>query len=383
MTHPSSSTNQCTATHQIQANHESPANDKSRASHPSSVDLIDFYGKPLWLKRDDLLPEPFSGNKGRKFASLLSGDFPAVTTLISYGSPQSNSLYSMAALAQRRGWQLEFYVDHIAGSLFRGETGNFGGAIAMGAKVLEVPLKGMSARSYIETERLNRPDRQQLLYIPEGGRCSLARAGVHQLGREIVDFAREQRLSSLNVFLPSGTGSTALYLSEFFGQEALRCQQTVFSEPLFTKPPSVDTPYPQPSFQVVTCPVVGDAAYLQEQFAELSMDESIYPKVVGARHHYAKLRREELEIWAKMKQQGIEFELLYDPCGLLVLKALMDSEPGPWLYVHQGGLRGNVSMLPRYRRKYPEFFHLSENEFQVAEVPGDGSVWSRKCQVAD
>ncbi|MGB1280427.1 MAG: 1-aminocyclopropane-1-carboxylate deaminase/D-cysteine desulfhydrase, partial [Vibrio cyclitrophicus] len=31
------------------------------------------------------------------------------------------------------------------------------------------------------------------------------------------------------------------------------------------------------------------------------------------------------------------------------------------IYVHQGGILGNESMLPRYQRKYPDIFSNSNN----------------------
>lgn len=310
-------------------------------SIPSPVERISFFGRPLWLKRDDLLPEPFSGNKARKFASLRTGDFPAVTTLIGYGSPQSNSLFSLAALAHERGWQLEFYVSHIAQAIDASPASNYGGALGFGARVLPVPVEGMSARDYIETVRLKAADGAQCLYVPEGGRCALAREGVRQLGREICAWAHGQQIEALRVFLPSGTGTTALYLNEYFIEAA-------------------------PQIKVYTCPVVGDEAYLSSQFCELIADSSLHPQVAGGKHHYAGLKLSELEIWGQMLAQGTEFELLYDPFGLQVLKTLMQDdatcadERVPWLYLHQGGLRGNVSMAARYRRKYPQWFEKNK-----------------------
>ncbi|WP_372870146.1 pyridoxal-phosphate dependent enzyme [Shewanella sp.] len=306
-------------------------------NNPSPVEQISFFGRPLWLKRDDLLPEPFSGNKARKFAALRTGEFPEVNTLIGYGSPQSNSLFSLAALAHEKGWRLEFYVDHIATAIDTSPSGNYGGALGFGAQVLPVGSKGMSAREYVETVRLKAADRHQCLYVPEGGRCALAREGVRTLAAEICAWADNQDIGELRVFLPSGTGTTALYLNEYFFENA-------------------------PAIEVFTCPVVGDDCYLKAQFSELIADPALHPKVVAGKHHYAGLKLTELEIWGQMLAQGTEFELLYDPCGLLVLRTLMQQEAGcdghsvHWLYVHQGGLRGNVSMAARYRRKFGQWF---------------------------
>ncbi len=57
-----------------------------------------FAGQTFYLKRDDKLHPHFSGNKARKLMALLEGDFPGITTLISYGSAQANSLYSLQPL---------------------------------------------------------------------------------------------------------------------------------------------------------------------------------------------------------------------------------------------------------------------------------------------
>ena len=57
-----------------------------------------FEGIEFFLKRDDMLHPQFSGNKARKFMYLLQNEQPQIKTLISYGSPQANSLYSLAAL---------------------------------------------------------------------------------------------------------------------------------------------------------------------------------------------------------------------------------------------------------------------------------------------
>ncbi|EFB6881211.1 1-aminocyclopropane-1-carboxylate deaminase/D-cysteine desulfhydrase, partial [Campylobacter coli] len=46
----------------------------------------------------------------------------------------------------------------------------------------------------------------------------------------------------------------------------------------------------------------------------------------------------------------IEFDLLYDMLGLSI--ALKREWKNPLLYIHQGGISGNSSMLERYIFKY-------------------------------
>jgi len=133
--------------------------------------------------------------------------------------------------------------------------------------------------------------------------------------------------------LPSGTGTTALFLQKaFVGMGATR--PTVY-----------------------TCPCVGDSDYLKKQFLELESDEKKHPKILSLekKHHFGKLYRENYKIWLKLQQQtGVVFDLLYDPLGWRTLLAHPEVLNKPILYIHQGGLLGNESMLPRYERKYPE-----------------------------
>ena len=138
----------------------------------------------------------------------------------------------------------------------------------------------------------------------------------------------EQGFEELNVFLPSGTGTTALFLQKHL-----------------------------PMCKVITTPCVGDSAYLKKQILELETDESYHPNILtlDKKHHFGKLYKDNYKIWLKLrKQTGVEFDLLYDPLGWRVLMEHIGLFDFPVLYVHQGGVLGNESMLPRYERKYPD-----------------------------
>ncbi|WP_394203651.1 pyridoxal-phosphate dependent enzyme [Shewanella waksmanii] len=297
------------------------------------VDAVTIAGHPIFVKRDDLLHPAFSGNKARKFAYFLEQPYQQINRLVGYGSPQANSLYSMAVLAQMRGWQLDFYVDHIAKQILEHPAGNYAAAIAHGANVIDLSQlpdrQDLSTREYIEQKLLGEND---ILFIPEGGRCEYAEYGLFQLAREIVHWKQQQPFSNLNVFLPSGTGTTALFLNRSFAQ--------------------LDN-----SIRVLTCAVVGGDDYLKLQFEELSNDCNDHPHIVSApkRYHFGKLYREFYQHWHELNQSGIEFELLYDPLGWMMCKQYLQQHGDePMLYLHQGGLLGNETMLPRYKRKFGE-----------------------------
>jgi len=52
------------------------------------------------------------------------------------------------------------------------------------------------------------------------------------------------------------------------------------------------------------------------------------------------------------KDTKIEFDLLYDPMGWIVMDNRRERLGQGTLYIHQGGLLGNVTMLQRYKKKF-------------------------------
>lgn len=295
-----------------------------------------FNGHPFYLKRDDLLHPEFSGNKARKLMALLETDYPNITTLIGYGSPQANSLYSLAALAKLKGWKLEFYVSHIPTWLKQNPLGNYQAALALGATVIDISQLGsdLPPHDYIKTIRMpNEPCLfEQCLLIPEGGRSPIAEMGIKQLAQEILQWAQEQKIGELTVALPSGTGTTALYLNKHLAPHNIK---------------------------VLTCACVGGEQYLIEQFT--SLGEPHHPTILSSparrKHQFGKLYSADYQMWQSLTQQThVEFDLLYDPymwqCLTHYLTQSSEHNSNQTLlYIHQGGLLGNTSMAKRYQRK--------------------------------
>jgi 1-aminocyclopropane-1-carboxylate deaminase/D-cysteine desulfhydrase-like pyridoxal-dependent ACC family enzyme len=129
--------------------------------------------------------------------------------------------------------------------------------------------------------------------------------------------------------LPSGTGTTALFLQKHLPLEVL----------------------------TVSC--VGGSSYLKKQFFSLEKDEKIHPTILEAekKYHFGKLYKEFIDIYNELlNETEIEFDLLYDSLGFKTLfeyldKYSLDNLP-TILYIHQGGVLGNESMLLRYSRKF-------------------------------
>lgn len=279
----------------------------------SPIEKIYFNEYNIFVKRDDLLDVDFSGNKARKFYYYLVNEFPNVKGVISHGSAQSNAMYSLSVLCRLRGWQFDYYVDHIASFLKQNPAGNY-----------EAALKnGMIIHEELTPTKFN----SQTLFIPEGGALKEAAYGIEVLAKEIVLWAKEKNITNLKVFLPSGTGTTALYLQKYL------------------------------PFEVLTCACVGNEEYLKKQFNSLELTS--HPTILQRKkkYHFGKLYKEFYEMYIRLlKETKIEFDLLYDPLGFTVLEEYMQifkkSEQPTILYIHQGGLLGNDTMVSRYKNRY-------------------------------
>lgn len=275
----------------------------------SPIHQVTFNKQKYFIKRDDLLNPDFSGNKARKFYYYLINDFPNIKKVVSFGSSQSNAMYSLSVLCKLKNWQFDYYVDHTASFLKENPVGNYKYAIKNGMNIIEGNLP-----DFFDNETL---------FISEGGAVAEASFGVEILANEIKSWVDENKIENLKIFLPSGTGTTALYLQKFL------------------------------PFEVLTCACVGDENYLKKQFEELEKDN--FPTIVQKekKYHFGKLYKEFYDVHNELlKQTNIEFDLLYDSLGWLCLEKLEKKADMTFLYIHQGGIIGNESMIDRYKHKY-------------------------------
>lgn len=288
-----------------------------------------FQGHHFFLKRDDLLHGHFNGNKARKFMATLEQPLIGKTRLIGWGSAQANSLTSLAALAKIKGLKLTYYVAHKPAWLEEKPMGNYRTALELGAEVVSLrDMFGDTAphpSTFIAQQHQNDPE---CMIIPEGGHFQDAKLGISKLADEILSWSRFEKGRNIKVALPSGTGTTALYLSQQL------------------KPQGIE---------VLTCPCVSGKDYLLSQFVELG-ETKHYPTILElpSKHHFGKLYREDYELWQALHEEThVEFDLLYDPMmWRCILPWLEENIDTTIMYIHQGGLLGNETMLARYRRKY-------------------------------
>jgi len=287
---------------------------------PSPISTFKFRNRTFLIKRDDLIDADFSGNKARKFYYYFEylKQNSKIKKIVSYGSNQSNAMYSLSVLAKLFNKELTYYVNHLPTYLRKNPVGNYKHTLLNGTKIIENP-------EMLEELKLNQINFDETtLFIKEGGAVKEAEFGIKMLADELKNY------ENYSLFLPSGTGVTALYLQKHF------------------------------LGKVYTCSSVGDDEYLIKQWQELETNPNFYPTIIPKhkKFHFGKLYRENYEIWLELKKAGLEFDLLYDPIGWQVVMNNLDILGENTIYIHQGGLKGNESMLKRYERKYPIHFPI-------------------------
>ena len=282
---------------------------------PTPLEPYSFRGINFLLKRDDLINKELSGNKARKAHYLIDNPPIDKDSIVSYGSIQSNAMYSLSFLAKELGLKFYYYANHIPNLLKESPRGN----LSLALKNKMVLKEGYS----------NIEEKSNSILIKEGIAEEFSYYGIEKLAKELIE--QVDTNTKYQLFLPSGTGTTALYLSKAL---KLLCSK----------------------IEVYTTPCVGDRDYLLKQFRELEPNSSYYPKILDTqkRYYFGKLYREFYLLWLELqKELGIEFELLYDPKAWIVILNNRELFRN-LIYIHQGGIMGNNSMIERYIRKFGE-----------------------------
>ena len=368
----------------------------------------------------------FNGNKARKLEYFLHAGLGSIKRVVSYGSSQSNAMYSLSVFAKMRGLEFHYVVSNLNSNLAENPIGNFKFALGNGmkiyinkdrrarAKALAYELAGLkegeiygdeavnltcgSGRNGSNLSKFNErlgfagmnlsaknmpnlqaeivPNLQNLgrenlnkfdgsaklaganfgefvshknsnfeksayqtslnlsaaqdyfigdsLFINEGVWQPQAEAGFISQARQIERWA-EAEGKTVDIFLPSGTGTSAAFLAKHV------------------------------KFDVYTCPCVGDADYLKSEIKALTPNSKARILQPPKKYHFGDLKLELYQIWREVcEQTGIEFELIYDPVGFLTLTANPGAFKNEILYIHQGGALGNISQKLRYERKFKE-----------------------------
>ena len=66
---------------------------------------------------------------------------------------------------------------------------------------------------------------------------------------------------------------------------------------------------------------------------------------------FAKPQPQLAQMYKELEKTGIKFDLIYDPVGFITLFHHEKCFKNQILYIHQGGITGNISQLMRYKFK--------------------------------
>ena len=258
------------------------------------------------------------GNKLYKLAYYLENlaSLPPVRRIWSHGSAQSNAMLALSALAQLMRVELHYAVPYLPDALQKQPAGNLALALERGMQLhIDSTLYRRMAQHAFAVE-------EDEWIFGEGASHAHLRHGFAILGRELADMGKALSLS--RVFLPSGTGASACHLAASL-----------------------------PEMEVMTTPVYGDMDYLQEAVAAMQQPGEPLPVILPPKpaYRFGALYQELWELQAELlAHTGIPFDLLYDLPAWASILHHREQFQQPWLYLHQGGLKGSATMRERYLR---------------------------------
>ena len=168
------------------------------------IDLGVYYNNHLWIKREDLIPFSFGGNKARKaklfFNEIEKEKFDCVVT---YGSASSNHCRVVANECCRRN--IGCYI--IRPSSDGHETFNSQMVDLFGAKIISVPISEVHEAINTEIKKLRKLGYKPY-FIEGGGHGNVGTEAYVQCYSEIKIYEKEKNVHFDYIFLASGTGTT-------------------------------------------------------------------------------------------------------------------------------------------------------------------------------
>ena len=167
-------------------------------------DLGEYKGNHLWMKREDLIPFSFGGNKARKeqlfFQVIDTGSYDCVVT---YGSGSSNHCRVVANECCRRGLECCIISPQEASE----PTFNSQMMEMFGAEITTVPVSKVHDTIEGKIDELKVAGKHPY-FIEGGGHGNIGTEAYVQCYGEIKEFEKEQGLRFDYIFFAFGTGTT-------------------------------------------------------------------------------------------------------------------------------------------------------------------------------
>lgn len=166
--------------------------------------LGDYKDNHLYIKREDLIPFSFGGNKARKaqlfFREINKGDYDCVVT---YGSGSSNHCRIIANECCRRG--MECYI--ISPLEASEQTFNSQMMDLFGAEITTVPVRNVHDTIEGKMAELWRENKKPY-FIEGGGHGNVGTEAYVQCYEEIKEYEQTENIHFNYIFFASGTGTT-------------------------------------------------------------------------------------------------------------------------------------------------------------------------------
>lgn len=166
--------------------------------------LGEFNGNCLYMKREDLLPYSFGGNKARKaflfFEQIDKGNYDCVVT---YGSTSSNHARVISNMCAQR--TLPCYIicpQETTKNTFNSQLMNI-----LGAQILTVPVEQVHDTIEKKLTELKK-DGNHPYFIEGGGHGNLGTESYVRCYQEIKEYEKQQHVHFDYIFFASGTGTT-------------------------------------------------------------------------------------------------------------------------------------------------------------------------------
>lgn len=158
----------------------------------------------IYIKRDDLIPFSFGGNKARKavrfFQEIDNGQYDCVVT---YGSSSSNHCRIVANMSAVRGLKCHIIAPKEASE----QTFNSQMMKIFGAEITIVPVNEVHDAIENIMEELRRSGKKPY-FIAGGGHGNLGTQAYVECYQEIKEYERKNHVYFDYIFLASGTGTT-------------------------------------------------------------------------------------------------------------------------------------------------------------------------------
>lgn len=173
--------------------------------YPTPIQFLGYeQGNQLYIKRDDLIPYSFGGNKARKaflfFEEIDKGDYDCVVT---YGSSHSNHCRIIANMAAARNMKCCIIGPaEVADSTFNSRFMDL-----FGANIITIPVDMVHDTIENKLKEL-REEGYNPYFIPGGGHGNIGTEAYVQCYDEIKEYEKKQGIYFDYIFFASGTGTT-------------------------------------------------------------------------------------------------------------------------------------------------------------------------------